>query len=380
MWGISRSFLKKTGKKFVETYGITYLCLAFEARTLSAAGSEHLPYKQGVGGSNPSASTKLRDTFQSGISERSISFALIQRITMDREITSKQRLRFAVFGSLRQAVQKATISDIFAALQENDSEIFVDSTFAKRITEVGVPMDGIEVFESEDFSADFAISIGGDGTLLKTAMRINEKNIPIMGVNMGRMGFLADVMPSEIHMAVADLYSGNYAMESHSVLSVKIDDEKSLGESFALNDVAILKRDTASMISISVKIDEEYVATFRADGLIVATPTGSTAYNLSNGGPIMASTAKTLCLTAVAPHSLNLRPVVIDENSVIKMRVESRSRNFLLAVDGRSTTLTQGRGIVVKKAPYTIKMVKLPNKQYFDTLRKKMMWAADMRE
>ncbi len=289
------------------------------------------------------------------------------------------RLRFVVFGSSRQAVQVAALDELFATLRARDSLIFIDQPFAARLSSAGVSLAGTEVFTADAFAADFAISVGGDGTLLTTALRLHHKGIPIVGLNMGRLGYLADVMPSEIGAVVEALYAGRYSTERHSVLSVRIAGDKT-GESFALNEVALLKRDTASMISISVTIDDEYMATYRADGLIVSTPTGSTAYNLSNGGPIMASSAQTFCLTAVAPHSLNLRPVVIDEKAVVRMRVESRSKSFLLAVDGRSTPLPQGAEVIVAKASYAIEMVKLPNKRYFETLRQKLMWAADVRE
>ncbi len=288
-------------------------------------------------------------------------------------------MRFAIFGSSRQAVQQEAIESLLAAIAEHDSELAIDRTYADRLAQAAIPTHGIATFEGDDFAADFAISIGGDGTLLKTATRIHSRRIPIVGINMGRMGYLADIMPSEIAGAIGDLYNERYSVERHSVLAVAIEGTAA-SSSYALNDVAILKRDTASMISINVMVNDEYMATYRADGLIVATPTGSTAYNLSNGGPIMAASAKTLCLTAVAPHSLNLRPVVIDDASVVKMTVESRSQNFLLAVDGRSTTLRQGAVVVVRKAPYVVEMVKLPGKHYFETLRQKMMWGADARK
>ncbi len=289
-------------------------------------------------------------------------------------------MRFVVFGSLRQAMKRETMTDIFSALAERGAQLVVAPMFAKRLGSVGVDVSGMDLLKDDHIEADFAISIGGDGTLLKVVSHLGNSRIPIMGVNMGRLGFLSDVMPSEIRSAVKALYEGHFSTERHSILSVMAQGEKPTDESFALNDVAILKRDNASMINIAVNINDESMATYRADGLIVATPTGSTAYNLSNGGPIMASTARTLCLTAVAPHSLNLRPVVIDDDSVVSMKVESRSQNFLLAVDGRSTTLPQGTEIIVRKAPHAIEMVKLENKHYFDTLRRKMMWAADTRE
>ncbi len=291
-----------------------------------------------------------------------------------------RRLRFAVFGSTRQTVNEATVNALFGALRAHEADVVIDAAYAERLTQARIATTDFATFSGNDFTADIAVSIGGDGTFLKTAMRIGSKRVPIMGVNMGRLGYLADVMPAELPDAADCLFDEQFSIERHSVLHVAIEGMDENGAGYALNDVAVLKRDTASMISIAVHIDDEYMATYRADGLIVSTPTGSTAYGLSNGGPIMAPTAKTLCLTAVAPHSLNLRPVVLGDAAVVKMKVESRSHNFLLAVDGRSTTLRQGSTVVVRKAPHAIEMVKLPGKRYFDTLRRKMMWAADTRE
>lgn len=168
----------------------------------------------------------------------------------------------------------------------------------------------------------------------RSADRVGKKGI-LIGVNIGRLGFLSDIMPSEIDHTMEAIYAGNYKLEDHAVITAEIDAPDGKVCSDALNDIAILKRDTASMITISVTIGDEYLVTYQADGLIVSTPTGSTAYNLSNGGPIMVPTTDTLCLTPVAPHSLNIRPIVIDGNSVITLNVESRSHNFLVAVDGR---------------------------------------------
>ena len=200
---------------------------------------------------------------------------------------------------------------------------------------------------------------------------MGSKGIPIIGVNMGRLGFLADVQPQEIEQAFHALSTGDYSIEEHAVIMCDA--------GCAVNDIAVLKRDTASMISIRTLINGEYLVTYRADGLIVSTPTGSTAYNLSNGGPIMVPQTGILCLTPVAPHSLNIRPIVVKDDSVIEIEVESRSHNFLVAVDGRAVKMEQGTRVVIRKAPYKVKVVKRLNKKYFSTLRDKMMWGADMR-
>ena len=289
-------------------------------------------------------------------------------------------LRFAFFGNEYQAKKSAAIQKIIALLQQHDAEIYIDRPFFEFLTEGQHFEPNVTgVFDGDDFSADFAVSMGGDGTLLRTASRIGEKRIPIVGVNIGRLGFLADVNPVEIEHAVTALYSGNFCVHDHSLIEIKTDNGKLSGSPFALNDVAVLKRDTASMISIHTTVNDEYVMTYQADGLIVTTPTGSTAYSLSNGGPIIAPGTDILCLTPVAPHSLNTRPIVIPDNSVITLKVSSRSHNFLVAVDGRSESLPEGTVITIRKAEHPARVVRFNERRYFSTLREKMMWGMDQR-
>ena len=292
-----------------------------------------------------------------------------------------QKNRFAIFGNVYQRKKSQAIFKLIAILQCNDAEIYVDRPFYEFITEgqhMDVKVDGI--FDGDDFDVDYAISMGGDGTLLKTAARVHSKDTPIIGVNIGRLGFLADVAPSEIEMAISDIYAGNYRVDEHSVIKIETSGEEKLeSEPFALNDIAILKRDNASMISIRASINGEYVTTYQADGLIVTTPTGSTAYNLSNGGPIIAPGTGTLCLTAVAPHSLNIRPIVVPDSSVISLKVESRSHSVLVAVDGKSTSLHDGTEVRISKAKHTVRIIRFSDRKYYSTLREKMMWGLDQR-
>ena len=292
-----------------------------------------------------------------------------------------QKNRFAIFGNVYQRKKSQAVFKLIAILQRYDAEIYVDRPFYEFITEgqhMDVKVDGI--FDGDDFDVDYAISMGGDGTLLKTAARVHSKDTPIIGVNIGRLGFLADVAPSEIEMAISDIYAGNYRVDEHSVIKIETSGEEKLESSpFALNDIAILKRDNASMISIRASINGEYVTTYQADGLIVTTPTGSTAYNLSNGGPIIAPGTGTLCLTAVAPHSLNIRPIVVPDNSVISLKVESRSHSVLVAVDGKSTSLSDGTEVRISKAKHTVRIIRFSDRKYYSTLREKMMWGLDQR-
>jgi probable inorganic polyphosphate/ATP-NAD kinase len=229
-------------------------------------------------------------------------------------------------------------------------------------------------------NVDLVISMGGDGTFLKAACMVGEREIPILGINKGRLGFLADVLPSEIEDVLEHVLRRDYMIENHTVIKLEADGECVDCCPFALNDIAVLKRDTASMISIKAYINGEFLVNYQADGLIIATPTGSTAYSLSNGGPIIVPQSGSLCITPVAPHSLNIRPIVINDTSVIELEVCSRSHNFLVAIDGRSMKLTEGTRLTIRKADYMVKLVKLKNQRYFSTLHRKLMWGADSRQ
>lgn len=292
---------------------------------------------------------------------------------------SEKVLRFAIFGNEYQAKKSASIQKILAVLNDRGAEVHIDRPFLDFLFAEHIDAKGAMAFDGDDFDADFVISMGGDGTLLKAAARVGAKNIPIIGVNFGRLGFLSDTMPSEIDMAIDALYKGDFALENHAAINVDIKGNGIQGQWVALNDIAVLKRDTAAMISIHTSIDDEYVVTYQADGLIISTPTGSTAYSLSNGGPIVVPSADVLCLTPVAPHSLNIRSIVINGSSEVMLSVESRSHNFLLAVDGQSITMKEGTKVRISKAQHQVKIVKLPNKHYYTTLREKMSWGLDRR-
>ena len=288
-------------------------------------------------------------------------------------------LKFAIFGNTYQAKKSVAVENIIRCLNNYGAYISIDSEYYHfLVEEYKIKLDVNRVFRDNDFDADFVISMGGDGTFLKAVSRVGDKSIPIIGVNMGRLGFLADVCPNDFRYCLETLYSGDYTVESRTLMEV-VADAEFLGSKYALNDVAILKRDNASMISIPTSINGNYITTYEADGLIVSTPTGSTAYSLSNGGPIIVPGTKVFSLTAVAPHSLNVRPMVIADNSELTFQVECRSSHFLLAIDGRSETLPDGSSFSIRRAPFSVKIVKRPGKRYFDTLREKMMWGADSR-
>lgn len=293
---------------------------------------------------------------------------------------AEKKLRFALFGSQFQDNKTGSIQKILTCLSSLGAEIYVENVFYRYLTSVlltDVPVQG--VFDNYNFDVDFVVTVGGDGTFLRAASNVGSKGTPIIGVNTGRLGFLADVLPSEIETALTEVVNGNYEIEDHAVIQVEANGEPIEGNPFALNEIAVLKRDNAAMISVRTCVDGQYLVTYQADGLIVSTPTGSTAYSLSNGGPIIVPNARNLCLTAVAPHSLNVRPIVINDDCEVQLEVLSRSHNFLVAIDGRSEKLVEGTVLTIKKAPYYIRIVKQAGQRYFSTLREKMMWGIDQR-
>lgn len=293
---------------------------------------------------------------------------------------TSRKLRFAIVGNTYQAKKSASVQKILNCLAMHEAEVCMEREFHRFLVHgQHLSLDGVEVFDSNDFEADFTVSMGGDGTFLKTASMVGEKQIPIIGVNTGRLGFLADINPPEIDPMVQAIYEGDYAIDTRTVLQVETDGQPLAGCPFALNDVAILKRDVAAMITVRTTINGDYVTTYQADGLVISTPTGSTAYSLSVGGPIIVPGTHVFSITAVAPHSLNVRPLVLSEDSEITLTVESRSHNFLVALDGRSEKLSDSTRLTLRKAPYRVKVVKRAGQKYFHTLRDKMMWGADQR-
>ena len=292
----------------------------------------------------------------------------------------QQPLRFALFGNVYQHAKSAAIRQVLTTLQEYGATVLIDEEYYDFLccSEM-IDERSYQTFSGSNFEADFAISMGGDGTLLKTASRVRDKQIPILGVNMGRLGFLADISPREVESCFKALFTGEYRVEDRALIQVHTDGERLTGYNCALNDVAILKRDTASMISIRASVNGEYLTTYQADGLIVSTPTGSTAYSLSNGGPIIVPQTGVMLMTAVAPHSLNVRPIVLPDTATIELTVSSRSHTFLIAIDGQAEKLPEGTTLRLSRAPYQIKVVKRNSTHYFSMLREKMMWGADGR-
>lgn len=292
----------------------------------------------------------------------------------------QQTLRFALFGNTYQEHKSAHVTHLLEILRRRKAQICISNEFYDFLrNHTKADLSGLEVFEGNNFSADMVLSIGGDGTFLKAASRVGKKEIPILGINTGRLGFLADVLPDQMEDAFDEIYQGNYLAEPRRVLKLTCNGHVLKGYPYGLNEIAVLKRDTSSMITIHAYINGEPLNVYQADGLVISTPTGSTGYSLSVGGPILVPQSGTISLTAVAPHSLNVRPIVIRDDWEITLDVESRSHNFLIAVDGRSETCREGMRLTIKRADYYVRIVKRCHHSFFNTLREKMMWGMDGR-
>lgn len=294
--------------------------------------------------------------------------------------STMRNIRFAIFGNVYQAKKSASFEHLFQILKRYPAELYIDKDFYHYLTnELKLNVQADRIITDNDFEADIVISMGGDGTFLEAARRVGNKEIPILGINMGRLGFLADVSPYDIEDVVEHLYREEYAIEARSVIEVTLPDGSLSVYPYALNEVAVLKHDNSSMISIDVRINGEHLTTYQADGLIISTPTGSTGYALSVGGPIIVPQAGIFSITPVAPHSLNMRPLALRDNAVIELSVESRSHNFLVAIDGRSESCPESTRLTIRKAPYQVKVFQRQNHSFFSTLRNKLMWGADPR-
>lgn len=288
--------------------------------------------------------------------------------------------RFAIFGNTYQPKNSQAVQKLFDILTSYGAQILVDKPFFAYLRdEMRIQMSNCETVEGDSFCADVAISMGGDGTFLTTAMRVGEKQIPILGINTGRLGFLADFSLSDIEQTLAACFSGQLRQEHCSILQVESSDGSLHGFPYALNEVAILKHDISSMISIRVDINGEYLTTYQADGLIVNTPTGSTGYALSVGGPVMLPGSQDIGLVPVAPHGLTVRPLMLPDNQEISLSVESRSHSFLVAIDGRSESCGESTRLTIRKAPYMVHVLKRPDASFLHTLRSKLLWGSDTR-
>lgn len=280
-------------------------------------------------------------------------------------------MKIAVFGNW---YKRSTLDEVAHILDFMESR-GVSVLLAQELRDEMNLRDKYAPFNSEtEDEIDFALSVGGDGTFLYTASVIGQKNIPILGINCGRLGFLADVQTTEVDFICDQLVQNNYTIEQRSLLRVTATNDAHIEQPIALNEIAVMKQELSSMISIEAQVNGELLNNYKADGLVVATPTGSTAYNLSVGGPLMAPQTRSIIVSPIATHALNVRPIVIPDDWQIDLSIKSRSHSYLLSVDGRSLTMREDTRLHIEKAPYTVKLVQIGDNSFLNSLRQKLNW------
>lgn len=294
-------------------------------------------------------------------------------------------MKIAVFGKRRQsAADLSRIAELMEILASRGFFVAVQRHFFEAMTrDRGLPLDADDVFDGDEFTADIAISIGGDGTFLRTARWVGAKQTPIIGFNTGHLGFLAEESLENAAEIVDTLIKGDFFIEERSLLEVHGSGEhlrQSIGgHAYALNEVAVLRHDSASMINVHTFLDDIEIASYQGDGLIISTPTGSTAYNLSVGGPIIQPTAPCWALSPVAPHTLTMRPLVVSDSHVITLRVESRTPSYHANLDGRLLVLPIDTTLTIRRAPFVVKVIHLNGHTFVDTLSSKLLWGVSKR-
>lgn len=290
-------------------------------------------------------------------------------------------MKFAIFGNKHQTSKSKSIERLFDVILKNNDIFAIDRPFYEFLVSEGVAVPApVELIDNDDFVADIAVSFGGDGTLLRTASRIGRKPIPILGINAGRLGFLTTTSNDDIDFILEKIHCGEYDTEERSLIEAVADGGDIKNYPFALNEIAVMKHDSSSMMTLEATINGVDKITYQADGLIVATPSGSTGYSLSVGGPIISPLADVLVLTPIAPHSLSARPIVIDDKSVVEIKVYSRSSNFLIAIDGRNESCDDNVKITVRKAAYKQVIIRRKEHSFIQNLQEKLMWGTDIRE
>jgi NAD+ kinase len=292
-------------------------------------------------------------------------------------------MKIAIFGQYYQNDTRPIIKDIFVFFNRNNVELVIEEKFLKILYEEKILEKQYNTFSSHtdlDKSFDILISIGGDGTILRAATFVRDSGIPILGVNAGRLGFLAKVQKENIGSFLQIIIEKKYSISKRTLLTIECSPNcEEIEINFAMNEISVSRKDTTSMITIETFLNGEYLNSYWADGLIISTPTGSTGYSLSCGGPIFTPEVKGLVITPIAPHNLNARPLVIPDDTEIKLKVSGREEQYLVSLDSRITSVSNHSELNIKKTPFQINMVEIPGETFFKTLRNKLLWGEDKR-
>lgn len=291
-------------------------------------------------------------------------------------------MRIVLYGKAFGKDYDDLMRDLLHLLQDSEAEIIVYEPFWKDIRHCfDESINYVFLKEGEEVKgrADVVFSFGGDGTILDSLPIIRDSGVPVLGINTGNLGFLSSVSPKETCDAAKNIIAGNYEIEQRSLIKIKDSNNIFGGINYALNEISVCRKDNGSLVVVNVFIDDMLLNTYWADGIILATPTGSTAYSMSVGGPIMTPNADSFLITPIAAHNLSVRPVVIPNKSKVKIKVDGRCDSFALGLDSRIMLVDKSLEIEVEKADFSFNMIKMPNKNFFETIRKKLMWGNDLR-
>lgn len=293
-------------------------------------------------------------------------------------------MKVAIYGKYYLNSTEPIIKDIFVFFNTNKVEMIIESKFLKILHEKDIIQNEYKTFTSHselDNSFDMLISIGGDGTILRAAALVRNSGVPILGINAGRLGFLATVQKENIAEFMQFIIEKKYTISKRTLLSLSCTPTNEAIEeiNFALNEVSVSRKDTTSMITVETYLNNEFLNSYWADGLIIATPTGSTGYSMSCGGPILTPDVKSFVVTPIAPHNLNARPLVIPDDTEIRLKVSGREDNYLVSLDSRITSVQNETILTIKKTPFQINMVEIPEETFLKTLRTKLFWGEDRR-
>jgi len=292
-------------------------------------------------------------------------------------------MKVAVFGNHVSDDFVPVLQEFFGFLRANDVEVQLYKPFYNYLTEELKCCTYYHSFfhSHTDFDEEneYIFSVGGDGTFLQSVLNIRNFSIPVIGVNSGRLGFLADISEDQVKEALKNILNRQYKVIERSMLEICFSDRENLDFNYALNEVTVIKTDNSSMLNVTAYLDGEFLNNYWADGLIIATPTGSTAYSLSVGGPILTPDSENFIITPIAPHNLTIRPLIVPDNSEIELKVEGRGSNYLTSLDSRSVAVEFSTSLKIKKAGFNLKTLQLPEQSFFYTLRTKLMWGIDRR-
>ncbi len=292
-------------------------------------------------------------------------------------------MKIAIYGHPFENTSNSFIYELFEVLSKKKVEILIYKQFKDFLSlNTLLKIDKHKSFSThKEITPDtnLMISIGGDGTFLETINFVRDKGIPIVGINSGRLGFLANIAKNNVEESINDLLNNNFTIEERTLLELDSNNTLFKDFNFALNEVTIQKSQTSSMIKVEINVNNEHLNTFWTDGIIISTPTGSTAYNLSAGGPIVVPNSNNVTITPILPHNLTARPIVLNDDNELSIKVSGRSSSFLCSLDSNSETFGEDLELKIRKAPFTIKVIKLKGKSFYKTLRDKLMWGADKR-